>query len=279
MDNELSALNQTLEQLLVSFLEFLPELIASLVIFLVSLYLAGWVSRALKRVMQKRAVDYELSLAIAAVTRWSIVVLGTTAALNQIGFDLTAFLTGLGIIGFTIGFAIQDVSKNFVAGLLLLLQQPFDIGDAIEVAGFGGTVLKVDLRATELRTFDGRLVQIPNADVFTSAVVNFSRADKRRVSLDVGVAYGSDLKQARGVALEAIVEVEGVLEEPAPQVVVHTFGESSVDMTVYYWVDTGKTSLFEAQTAGVLAIEAAFERAGIEIPYPVRTVLLQQMEP
>ena len=117
-------ISNPLQQLLTQFLNFLPELIASLVIFFGSLFLAGLINRGVRRTLLARKADPEISIAVATMSRWSVIILGTTAALSQVGFDLTAFLAGLGIVGFTIGFALQDVSKNFMAGLLLLLQQP-----------------------------------------------------------------------------------------------------------------------------------------------------------
>jgi small conductance mechanosensitive channel len=213
---------------------------------------------------------------IGTLTRWTVIVFAAVLALEQVNFDLTAFLAGLGIVGFTIGFAIQDVSKNFVAGLLILLQQPFDLGDAIEVGDFSGVVLDVNLRATEINTFDGRYVTIPNADVFTSPIVNFSRATRRRVSLDVGVAYDSDLAQVTRTTLEAIQAVGGLLKEPGPQVVFHTFGGSTIDFTLYYWINMAESNPLAAQDEGVAALKVAFEQAGIELPYPTQTLLVRQ---
>ena len=278
MDPDIGVVTQTLQQMLAQFLSFLPELLASLVIFLSSLFLAGFSRRGVQKTLQARKVDLEISIALAEIARWTVLILGTTAALSQIGFNLTAFLAGLGIVGFTIGFALQDVSKNFVAGLLLLLQQPFDLGDVIEVAGYAGSVLKVDLRATTLRTFDGRLVQIPNGDVFTNAIVNYSRAEQRRIELQVGVAYGTDLEKARLEGLAAINAIEGVLGDPVPRAVFQSFGDSSLLMTFYYWIDTGATDLLAAQDAGVLGVNTAFEKAGIEIPSLTYAVLFQPAE-
>lgn len=273
MDSNLSEISGALEQFYLQLVDLVPNLIISLIIFIASLYLAGWISRVISRWLKSRDTDPELALLLETVVRWSLYVLGTTMALNQVGFDLTAFLTGLGILGFTVGFAIQDVSKNFIAGLLLLIEQPFDIGDAIEVQGYGGVVLDVDLRATELRTFDGRIVQIPNSDIFTSAIVNYSRATRRRISLNAGVAYKTDLSRAREAALEAISRVDGVLDDPAPALVYDSFGGSSIDFTLYYWIDTGDTDFFTAQDEGLVAVNRAFKEAGIEIPYPTRVVL------
>jgi small-conductance mechanosensitive channel len=207
--------------------------------------------------------------------RWTVIIFGILLAFQQAGIEITAFLAGLGIAGFTIGFALQDVSKNFVAGILLLLQQPFDLGDAIEVGDYAGTVTEINLRDTVVRTFDGRPVSIPNGDVFTSAIVNFSRTSSRRIDLDVGVAYGTDLKQAKEIVLQTLAELPGVVDDPAPVVVYHTFGGASIDMTIYYWLDLNEIGYFEGQSEGLMAINTAFEQAGIEIPYPIQTLLIQ----
>ncbi len=261
---------------LVSALNFLPRLVTALVIFVGGLFLSGWLTKMLGGVLRRRNTDPEVALLIQQITRWGLIGLAITVALQQVGFDMTAFLTGLGVLGFTVGFAIQDVSKNFIAGILLLLQQPFDVGDAIQVGDYAGIVLDVNLRATEMRTWDGRRVYIPNADVYTSAIVNYTRTDARRIDLTVGVAYDTDLAQAQEVALQAVRSIAGVKDDPEPTVVFHTFGESSVDFTVYFWIDTQETGLWEAKTAAVKAIHRAFQEHGIDIPFPIRTVYLQR---
>lgn len=275
MDPQLEIFSQTIAQLIERLIAFLPSIIASLVIFLIALYFAGVLSRALRQAMVRRKADPEIVLLVGQIARWAVVVLGTIAALNQVGFNVTAFLTGLGVIGFTVGFAIQDVSKNFVAGLLLLIMQPFDIGDTIEVVGFTGKVLDVDLRATDIRTLDGRRVQIPNADIFTSPIVNYSRAAMRRVELSTGVAYGTDLERARRLALESLSAVDGVLDVPAPKVVFDNLGASTVDMIMYYWVDTAKVDILDAKDMGILNVENTFAREKVEMPFPTQTVLVR----
>lgn len=270
----MNTITETLDQLLARFVLFAPRLMVTLVIFVLALVTAGFVSRQVQRLMKRRNADEEITLLMSRLTRWGVIVFGCVVALQQIDFDLTAFLTGLGVLGFTVGFAIQDVSKNFVAGVLLLLQQPFDIGDAIEVGSYAGTVVTVDLRATELRTFDGKNVLIPNADVYTSAIVHFGRASRRRIDLSAGVAYGSDLEMVKSTAVAAISGVEGVLSDPAPAVVFESFGSSTVDFRLYYWVDTQTIGVFEAKDAGIRLIKRAFEERGIEMPYPIQTVHL-----
>lgn len=255
-------------------LNFLPHLLAALVLFVATLFVSGFFAQQVIKTMQQRKKSPELATVLARLTRISLLVLGATMSLQTVGFDLTAFLAGLGVLGFTVGFALQDVSKNFVAGLLLLLEQPFNLGDFIDVGGYTGSVQKVNLRATELLTLDGNHVLIPNADVFSSALTNYTRQPTRRLAQQVGVAYGSDLDKVRQVTLDAVRGAPGILDEPQPQMNFHTFNDSSIDFTLYYWIDGRKTRPPAAQDAVVTRIKAAFEKNGIEIPYPIRTVLM-----
>lgn len=253
----------------------LPKLAVALLIFLVSLYLAKLLSKMLLRVLERRKVNSGAERLISETVRWGVIVYGSVMALQQFA-DVTAFLAGLGILGFTVGFALQDVMKNFAAGVLLLLQKPFRMGDNISVAGFDGTVTAIDLRSTEIRTFDGRAVIVPNADVLNHAIINFTRSVNRRIELPVGVAYGSDLEQVQKLTMEAIRQVPGLLNDPAPQVIFRNFGDSSINFAVLYWVDTTQVSIFAAQDAGVKLIKQMFEKHNINIPYPIHTVLMQQ---
>ncbi len=276
MGNEVTTLSETLAQMLDRFINFLPSLIIALIVFVIGLYLAGLFARLVRRAMERRKADPEVILLISKSTRWAVIVLVTVAALQQVNFNVTAFLTGLGIVGFTVGFALQDVSKNFVAGLLLLIQQPFDVEDAIKVTDFAGTVRAIDLRATEIHTFDGQVVLIPNADVFTNPITNYTRALKRRVEVSLGVAYESDLEEVNQISIKAISSIPGILDDPAPVLHFQAFGPSTVDLTVFYWIDTGQTDPSTAKDIGMQKIKTAFEQANIDMPYPTQRVYLEQ---
>ncbi|MCP4707887.1 MAG: mechanosensitive ion channel family protein, partial [Planctomycetes bacterium] len=196
---------------------------------------------------------------------------------SEVDFDVTGFAAGLGIIGFTIGFALKDIAENFVAGVLLLWQQPFDIGDSVSVGGYSGTVTSIQIRATTVRTWDGLLVIIPNADVYSNAITNYSQIDERRISLAVGVGYESDLPQVSEVMIEVANNLPGVIkDDPAPEVAFSEFGESSINVTLYFWIRTQKTDYRSTLDAAVKNIKLAFEQAGINIPYPIRTVYMEQ---
>ncbi|MFZ6027230.1 MAG: mechanosensitive ion channel family protein [Chloroflexota bacterium] len=263
-----------LQDLVAQFLTFLPRLIAALVIFVVTLFLAGLIAKAVRRALMLRKSGHHADDLITKIAQVSILVFGTVIALQQIGFNVSAFLAGVGIIGFTVGFALQDVSKNFVAGLLLYIQQPFGVGDAIKVTGFAGIVQKINLRATEMRTFDGTLVLIPNADVFSNPITNYSALPTRRIELIVGVAYDSDLEEVSRVVLETVRSIPGVLDDPVPEVIFTHFGASSIDFALYFWTQLDQLGLFVAKSTAIMRIKTAFEQAGIDIPYPVTSVKL-----
>jgi small-conductance mechanosensitive channel len=252
----------------------IPNILIAILIFVLSLYAAGLLSKLLTKVLRSRKVDPEITLLLAELTRWGIIVIGIMAALQRF-FDVTAFLAGLGIVSLIIGFALQDIMQNFVAGVILLIQQPFDVGDVIETDQYLGTILVINLRTTEMKAVDGRMVTIPNATILSNPIINYTRAAFRRVELPVGVSYDSDPAVARQTVLEAIKTVPGLVGDPEPSVIFHTFSGSSIDMSAYFWIDTSKTDPFTAKDVAFEFVKAALDKKGIEIPFPITTVHMQ----
>jgi small conductance mechanosensitive channel len=247
----------------------------ALVILAVSFFLARLLSGLVQRTLVRRHSGPGAVKLLQDLVYWSLLALGVLMALQQF-VNVTAFLAGLGIVGFTVGFALQDVMKNFAAGVLLLVQQPFRVGDAVAVKEYEGTVRTIDLRSTEIVTFDGRVVILPNADVLSNAIVNYTRSTQRRVEVTVGVAYGSDLQKVRQVALSALEAVPGRVSDPAAQAIFQLFGSSSIDLTLHVWVDTTKVGVLAARDMAIAAIQQAFAAEAIEIPYPIQTVQLER---
>ena len=265
-----------LEVLLFQAVLFIPRLALGLAVFFLAIWLGRWTFRLIRKALAARKVDHELTLLVARTTQISIVVLGTIWALSIGGFNVTAFIAGLGIAGFIIGFAVKDIIENFVAGVFLLLRQPFDIGDSVEAGGYSGTVTNIEIRSTTIRTWDGLLVIIPNAKIFTSAITNYSKVDKRRVSVDVGVGYETNLPQASDVMLGVVDRLPGIRNDPEPFVVFREFGESSINATLYFWIDTSEAGYWGSLDAVITGIKNEFEREGINIPFPTRRIVTQQ---
>jgi small conductance mechanosensitive channel len=251
-----------------NFISGIPNLLTALAIFVVSLYLARLLSNLLKRVLQTRRAPAGVTHLLAELVLWSVVIAGLITALQRF-FDVTAFLAGLGILGFTIGFALQDIMKNFASGVILLLQQPFHVGETIGVKGFDGTVLAIDLRATEMRAADGRVVILPNAEVLANPIVNYSRANQRRVDFSLNLSHTCEPPTVRQIVLESIEEVEGFVRGPEPVIVFNSITDSALELNVNFWVDVTKTDPLHAKDSVLLKVKSAFNEQGIEIPHPV----------
>ncbi len=262
-------------QWLLNLLAGLPNLITAAAIFFISLFAARLTSRLIAKLLQRRRAPVDVAHLLAESVFWAILLIGSITALQRF-FDVTAFLAGLGILGFTIGFALQDVMKNFAAGIILLLQHPFRVGEVISVAGFDGTVLVIDLRTTGLKTLDGRIVTLPNADILTHPIINYSRAYYRRVDLALSVPQGTDPASARKLVLAAIRNVQGFMEEPAPVVVFHTMTSVALELTAYFWIDVSKNNPPEAKDAALVQIRSALSAAGIAIPREVQTIYIER---
>jgi small conductance mechanosensitive channel len=236
----------------------LPNILVAVVIFGVSLLLARLLAHLLRGVLERKGTVNHVVELLARLVYWTIIVVGAITALERF-FDVTAFLAGLGILGFTVGFALQDVMKNFAAGVILLVQQPFRVGEAISVAGFDGTILAVDLRATEMSTFDGRLVSIPNGTVLTNPIINFTRARRRRVDLPLQIPPTADLEATRKIMLHAMEQAPGVVGDPAPTVLVEEVGEKAVKLSGSFWVDVSKSNPDTARDVALTRIRAQLE--------------------
>jgi len=183
-------------------------------------------------------------------------------------------LSTLGIGSIAIGFAFKDILQNWLAGLLILIRQPFTTGDQIVVSGYEGTVQHIEARATLIKTYDGRLVVIPNADVYSKAVTVNTAFEKRRSEYAFGIGYGDDIGRATQVILGALATVEGVEKDPAPDVLPWELGASSVDIKVRWWTDSRRSNVVLVRSRVVGALKTALSEAGIDLPFPTQTVLL-----
>lgn len=181
-------------------------------------------------------------------------------------------LLGIGTVA--IGFAFQDILQNFLAGILILITHPFAVCDQIVAGDHGGTVEEIQTRATFLRTYDGRRVVIPNADLFTDAVLVNTAFDYRRSQYDAGIGYPDDSDVAIDRMRSAMRSVEGVRDEPEPEVIPVELADSSVVLRARWWTASDQGTVMRTKGRVIAAIKKALDEAGIDIPYPIRTVYL-----
>jgi small conductance mechanosensitive channel len=195
------------------------------------------------------------------------VLFGLIMALGQLGVNVTAALAGVGIAGIAIGFAAQDSVANVISGIMIFWDKPFVVGDWIEVEDSYGQVSDITLRSTRIRTPRNTFVVIPNKNIIDTVLENFSFHGEMRVEVPVGIAYREDIAAARKVLLDAVAGIDWVRREPAPDVVVESLGDSSVNLLVRVWVDKGsllRPTRFAVTEAAKLGLDAA----GIQIPFP-----------
>lgn len=201
-----------------------------------------------------------------------VVVIGFVYALQVLGVRLAPLLGALGIGGLALAFAAQSILENVFASMLLQSRRPFRLGDQIATNEIEGTVEDVNFRTVVLRTYQGEKVLVPCSLVLNAPITNFTVKGTRRTTLEVGVAYGTDLATAQRVLLEALTSVDGVRSQPLPEAWVEQFGESSIDFALRWWHAPDIATLWRVRSAVAMAVKSALDGAGIEIPFPQRTL-------
>ena len=274
MNQIINTVTESLQDLLASAVKIFPAIITALVIIMLTRYAAKFATRIADQIGQKTLTSKSLQLLFnktAHVTTWIVgVVFACVVAFP--GLSLGDIIATLGLSSVAIGFAFQDIFKNFLSGILILIQRPFQIEDQIVVGDYEGTVEQIDIRTTKIRTYDGERILVPNSEVFTSAVRVRTAYNQRRTDLAVGVDYNTPLPKARAILQETIEKVEGVLENKPPEIDLVGFGDSSIDFVVRYWTNPRQPQVRQVQTRAILAIKEALDAADISIPYPIRTL-------
>ena len=240
------------------------------------LVLARVLRGAVRRVVDRSRADDLLGDLIGRVVQYVVVVFAVVYALDRLGISIGPILGALGIVGVALAFAFQDILENFVAGVILQIQRPFAAGDEIVVGDHEGAIVSVDARTITIENPDGETIRIPSAEVIKNPIVNYTQRGRRRTTVDVGVAYGTNLERAAEVARAATAAVDGVLDSPAPQVLVHTFGNSSIDLAVRYWHEPSIATHWRTRHLVATAISRAFEAHDITIPFPQRVLHLAE---
>ncbi|HHP7231275.1 MAG TPA: mechanosensitive ion channel family protein [Xenococcaceae cyanobacterium] len=280
MNQIIETVRSSLQELLGSTIKVLPALLIALVIIMLTRYIAQFIRGLAEQLGKKTLKSGSLQLLLsktAHITTWIVgIVIACVVAFP--GLRLGDIIATLGLGSVAVGFAFQDIFKNFLSGILILIQQPFEINDQIIVGDFEGTVERIDIRTTKIRTYYGERILLPNSEVFTSAVRVRTAFDSRRTDLAVGVDYNTSLPQAQNILQNTITQVSGVLEIPAPEIDLTGFGDSSIDFVVRYWTFPRQPQVRQIQTKAIIAIKQALDAANISIPYPIRTIYYYDQE-
>ena len=268
------------ETLWIMLVENGPGLFFQLILFLLIVFafykLANLAQRLTETALQKPGVELSqlLQRMVLLIVRNTILVIGVLIALSQVGISLGPLLAGLGVIGFIVGFALQDTLSNFAAGLLILMYRPFDVDDFIEAAGESGLVSDMSLVNTTILTFDNQTIIVPNGKIWGDVIKNVTAQSIRRIDLVFGISYTDDIPKTEKVLQEIVNSHEAVLKDPETKIRLHELGDSSVNFIVRPWVKTD--DYWETYWAITRAVKMRFDEEGISIPFPQRDVHLYQ---
>ncbi len=241
-------------------------------ILLATILVSIIVSRLLRRVISHGLGTGFASIMLARLASYVAFLVGLFYALTTLGVRVGPLVGALGLGGLVLALALQRVVENFVSSIILQARRPFTIGDTVQLDGWTGVVADIDSRTTLLRALDGSHVRLPNSTVTSTTIVNLTREPRRRSSLEVGVAYETDLVRARETLTEAIARVPRVRTDPVPSVNLVDFGDSSIGFSILYWHDSDVPSELAARTDLMIAVHQALTAAEITIAFPQMVV-------
>lgn len=258
-----------------TFLAALPGIILGLVVFYAFYVLSGFAQRQFVRGLNRFRRFQRLSALLGRIVRAGVIAGGFMIALTVAlpSFQPAELIQVLGIGGLAVGFAFRDIFENFMAGVLIIFTQPFGIGDEIAINDYEGKVEDIQIRATYLKTFDGRLVVIPNADLFKNSVLVDTAYDRRRNEYDVGISYADDIARAQEIMLEVMERTPGVLNTPSPDTIMWEMGDSAVVIRVRWWSKPQRSEFLRVQNRVLRDMKTRLEAEGMTIPFPIRTVM------
>ena len=241
-------------------------------VLIIGLLLAGIISRWVERAMT-RSSRFEPTVAnfLSSVVKYALWALVLVTVLAQFGVETTSILAALGGMALAVGLALQGTLSNVASGVMILVQKPFKVGEAISAGAVTGTVQQIGLFTTELKQFDGLFVMVPNSELWNQAIVNFTRHATRRLELVVGIGYGDSMDQARRELLALAEADDRVLDDPAPVTFVNSLDDSSVGIGMRVWCKT--PDYLGLSWDLTEAAKARFDETGISIPFPQREIV------
>lgn len=254
-----------------------PNFVIAILVFALAYYAARKLNAVVKNVLARLVDNSALVNFLGRLVQIGVVLFGALVSIKVLKLDQVVFsvLAGVGIAGLAIGFAFQDMAANFIAGIALVFRKdyPFRVGDIIETNEYMGVVREINLRDTMIETFQGQLVFMPNKLIFENSLKNYSLRGRRRIDLGVGISYGDDLEKVRKVTVDAVGGLEELVAGEDVELFFGEYGDSSINLEVRFWVPFEKQSDFlRARSEAIVRIKKAYDRNGITIPFPIRTL-------
>jgi len=262
----------TVDRLVDGFFALLPKLVIGLAV-LILFWIIAWIVRGV--ISWYTSSSQSLGEVLGRLIQWIVLLVGVLVAMAIVAPSITPakLLGALGIGGVAIGFAFKDLLQNFMAGLLILIRQPFRVGDQVVLGDHEGTVEQIDTRSTVIKTYHGVRVLIPNGQVYTNPMTVLTAYDKQRSQYDVGIGYADSIALARDEILEAIRGVDDVLTEPAPEVLIVDLAESTINLRARWWTGSKRAEVVHTNSRVMEAIKQRMDDAAIDMPYPTQVML------
>jgi small conductance mechanosensitive channel len=277
MKAEISILWEKAQAMINGFIALLPNIFLAFIVFTIFVYIGRAIKRLVKRLTSHYRYARNLGMVLGRLAQGTTILVGLFISLSIVIPSLKAgdLLQLLGISGVAIGFAFRDILQNFLAGILILLTEPFQIDDQIVFKGFEGTVENIETRATTIKTYDGRRIVIPNSELFTNSVTVNTAFENRRLEYDIGVGYGDDIERTKQLMMEALHSVDVVLKDPAPDVLVMELADSAVNIRARWWIKPPRWSdALDSRDKVISAIkQKLYVENGIDLPYPTTQIL------
>lgn len=263
-----------LDSWLDGFVRLLPNLAIAGVVLVIFWLLSRLLTMLVRRAARRRDRP-SLGDVGGSLVGWAVMIVGVMLAVTVVLPSVSPgdLIAGLGVSSVAIGFAFKDILQNMLAGILILLRQPFRVGDQIVSGGHEGTVERIETRATLLKTYDGRRVVIPNADIYTESVVVNTAFDTRRSEYDIGIGCNDDWDEARRIMSETCAQVDGVLSDPAPETIPVELGDFANVVRLRWWTKSDRSTQIHVKGDVLQAVYKALDKAGIDMPYPTQVHL------
>jgi small-conductance mechanosensitive channel len=276
MSTELPIIWEKMQKMIDDFIIMSPNIVLALIVFAIFFFIAKSIKQVVKNLTRNHRQARNLGLVLGRLAQGTTVLFGLFIALSMVIPSLKAgdLVQLLGIGSVAIGFAFRDILQNFLAGILILLTEPFQIDDQIIFKNFEGTVEQIQTRATTIKTYDGRRIIIPNSELFTNSIIVNTAFEHRRLEYDVGIGYGDDINTARQLILSAMRETDGILQDPAPDAIVVALADSTVNIRARWWIQPPRrTDALNFQDHVLTNIKNKLMANGIDLPFPTQQIL------
>ena len=257
------------------FVIMLPNLILALLVIIIFVLLAKLIRNLFSKLLTKALGNKSLSVIISKIIYFIVFVIGTFVALSLLNLDktVTSLLAGAGILGLALGFAFQDIATNFIAGFMMAIKRPFRVGEVIHCEGHSGVVKHLGIRTTEITSFQGQEIIIPNKMLFQNPIINDSENVYKRIDLNARVSYGEDLERVRAITIEAVKNIPNIQKEREITFVFTDFDKDAVNFTIKIWVEyLANNDFSKSRSEAIIAIKKAYDENGIKVPFPIRSL-------